>query len=149
MSPASSGPALICLRSLARIAPSLIGSSYCLPVRLSVMVSVSAIEVAGLVVTGAFLSVVTLLLVAMVQILVVGRRYRLAWRAIAAVRPSRQVFVTASFAAEGTPPLIHGTRAAQDAQCGVAHPVNSVITTKLTKIAKHTNPYHRKKIFVT
>src|SRR5690349_8947112 len=44
-SPASSAVALICLRSVARIVPSLIGSSYCFPVRLSVIVSVSAIFV--------------------------------------------------------------------------------------------------------
>src|ERR1017187_1293248 len=41
MSPKSSGPALICRRSIARIVPSWTGTSYFLPVRLSTIVSVS------------------------------------------------------------------------------------------------------------
>ncbi len=40
--PNSSGTTLICRRSIARIVPSWMGISYCLPVRLSVIVSVSA-----------------------------------------------------------------------------------------------------------
>ena len=44
ISPKSSGSTLICWRSMARIVPSLIGISYCLPVRLSVIVSVSAMR---------------------------------------------------------------------------------------------------------
>src|SRR5437870_1292542 len=110
---------------MARIAPSLIGSSYCLPVRLSVTVSVSAIEVAVFDVTGAFLSVVALLLVAIVLVLIVGRPYRLAGHAIASVRPSCQVVVAAPFATERPPPLIYWTHAAHDAQRRVAHPHNS------------------------
>jgi hypothetical protein len=80
-------------------------------------VSVSAIEVAVFDVTGAFLSVVTLLLVAMVLvlILVIGRRDRLARHPIPSVRPSRQVVVAASFAAERTPLRIYRTHAAHDA----------------------------------
>jgi hypothetical protein len=87
------------------------------------MVSVSAIEGAD-VVAASFLSVVTLLLLAMFLILVVRRRYRLARHAIAPIGPSRQVLVAASFAAERTPPLVHRTCAAHYAQRGVAHPVN-------------------------
>src|ERR1017187_6500085 len=41
ISPKSSGPVLICRRSIARIVPSWIGTSYFLPVRLSTIVSVS------------------------------------------------------------------------------------------------------------
>jgi hypothetical protein len=80
-------------------------------------VSVSAIEVAVFDVTGAFLSVVTLLLVAMVLILilVIGRWDRLARHPIPSVGPSRQVVVAAPFAAERTPPRVYRTPAAQDA----------------------------------
>src|SRR5688500_16413743 len=46
MSPKSSSPVLIWRRSSARIVPSSTGSSYCLPVRLSVMERVSAMLVA-------------------------------------------------------------------------------------------------------
>ena len=45
ISPKSSGSTLICRRSMARIVPSVIGISYCFPVRLSVIVSVSAMSV--------------------------------------------------------------------------------------------------------
>src|ERR687891_1118451 len=102
MRPASSLPFLICLRSVARITPSLIGISYCLPVRLSVTVSVSAIVWRSLLrfrVVGA-----------------VGRGQRLAWRAIASVGPSRQIFVPAPLAAERPPAVVHRMPAAQDAQ---------------------------------
>src|SRR6266550_1306632 len=123
MSPKSSGDVLICLRSMARIAPSLIGSSYCLPVRLSTTVSVSFIAPAD-VGAAAFLSVVTLFAIVLVLVLVVGRRHRFVWHAIGSFRPSRQVFVAAPFAAEWTPLRVHGTCAADDAQRSVAHPVN-------------------------
>src|SRR5215470_6989381 len=110
---------------MARIAPSLIGSSYCLPVRLSVTVSVSPIDLAGVAEAAAFLSVVTLFAMVLVLILiVVGGRHPFTGYAIAAVRPSRQILVTASLAAEGTPLWIHRTRAAQHAERRVAHPVN-------------------------
>jgi hypothetical protein len=80
-------------------------------------VSVSAIEVAVFDVTGEFVSVVTLLLVAMVLvlILVIGRRDRLARHPIPSVGPSRQIVVAAPFAAERTPPRVYRTPAAQDA----------------------------------
>src|ERR1051325_3412288 len=123
MSPKSSGDVLICLRSMARIAPSLIGSSYCLPVRLSTTVSVSFIAAAD-VGAAAFLSVVTLFAMVLVLVLFVGRRHRFVWHAIGSFRPSRQVFVAAPFAAEWTPPRVHRTCAAHDAQRRVAHPVN-------------------------
>src|SRR5579885_1329491 len=42
--PKSSGDVLIFRKSIARIVPSVTGTSYVLPVRLSVIVSVSAIE---------------------------------------------------------------------------------------------------------
>jgi hypothetical protein len=61
---------------------------------------------------AAVLSVVTLFAMVFVLTLVVGRRYRFTGGAIAAVGPSRQVLVTASFAAERTPPGIHRPRAA-------------------------------------
>jgi hypothetical protein len=75
-------------------------------------VSVSPIDVAGVVEAAAVLSVVTLFAMVIVLTLVVGRRYRFTRSAIAAVRPSRQVLVTASFAAERTPPRIYRPRAA-------------------------------------
>jgi hypothetical protein len=74
-------------------------------------VRVSPIDVADVVEAAAFRSLVTLFAM-LFLILVVGRRYRLAWYAIAVVRPSRKVLVTASLAAERTPPLVHRTRAA-------------------------------------
>src|SRR5688500_10817745 len=46
VNPTSSFGVLFCLRSVALMTPSLIGTSYCLPVRLSVMVRVSAIAAA-------------------------------------------------------------------------------------------------------
>jgi hypothetical protein len=79
------------------------------------MVSVSAIEVAVFDVTGAFLSVVTLLLVAMVLVLVIGRWALLAWHPVPSVGPSRQVVVAAPFAAERTPARVYRTHAAHDA----------------------------------
>src|SRR5436190_22287385 len=110
--PKSSGAVLICLRSLARIVPSLLGSSYCLPVRLSTTVRVSPVGFDGVDAAAAFRSVVTLFAMVFVLILVVGRGYRFVRQSIAAVRPSRQVFIAASLAAERTPPLVHRTRAA-------------------------------------
>jgi hypothetical protein len=75
-------------------------------------VRVSPIDVAGVDEPAAFLSVVTLFAMVSVLILVVGRPYRFAGHAIATVRPSRQVVVAASFAAERTPLRINRTRAA-------------------------------------
>ena len=61
----------------------------------------------------------------MVLVLIIGRRHRLAWNGVPSVRPACQVLVAAPLAAEGTPPLLHGVLAAQDAQSRVAHPTNS------------------------
>src|SRR5918996_1897235 len=101
MRPASSAPFLICRRSVARITPSLIGISYCLPVRLSVTVSVSAIIWRS----GLRIRVVVALWLGQ----------RLAGGAIAPVGPPRQVLVPASLAAERPPAVVHGMPAAQDA----------------------------------
>jgi len=114
---------LIWRRSIARTVPSLIGSSYVLPVRLSVTLNVSFVAPVD-VEAAAFLSVVTLFAIVVILVLIVGHRCRLAGHAVAAIRPSRQVVVTASLAAEGTPPRVYRSGAAHDAQCGVAHPTN-------------------------
>src|SRR3954465_570403 len=114
MRPVSSSPALICFRSVARIAPSLIAMSYCLPVRLSVIVSVSAInrryersdESVG---PGV----------------VVRIRHRIAGGTIVAIRPPRQVFVPAPLAAERPPSGVYRMLTAQDAQRSLAHPTYS------------------------
>jgi hypothetical protein len=103
-------------------------------------VSVSAIE-AGVDVFSALLSVVVAMVLILILILVVGRRYRLVRHPIGSFGPSRQVFVAATFAAERTPPLVYWSCATQHAQRGVAHPFNSVITTKVTKTSKDTNPF--------
>src|SRR5688572_14214997 len=83
--PKSSSATLIFRRSVARMVPSVIGSSYCLPVRLSVIVKLSA----------------TLLLVRS------GLRVRL-WRglsrdSIVAGQPGSKIRELASLAAEGPP----------------------------------------------
>src|SRR5215218_474087 len=104
--PPSSWPILIWRRSVARMAPSAIGSSYVLPVRLSVIVSVSAIKRKVAVVSS--FSVFA------------GVRgwYWIAGDPVAAVCPPRQVLVATALAAERPPPRLHGTPAAQDAQRG-------------------------------
>src|SRR5687768_2231261 len=109
ISPASSAPDLTWRRSVARITPSLIGISYCLPVRLSVTVSVSAIvaEFLRFQVVG-----------------VVGLRHGLAAGSVGPVGPSRQIRIPAAFAAERPPALVNGMPAAQDAQARLAHPTN-------------------------
>src|SRR5688572_31836726 len=96
------------------MAPSAIGTSYCLPVRLSVMVSVSAIRT-----RNPGLGVGVGVRVA------VGRGKRLSGDAITPVGPSRQILVPASLAAEGTPLLALRMPAAQRAQRGVVHPIRS------------------------
>src|SRR4030095_14072562 len=88
--------------------PSVIGSSYCLPVRLSVIVSVSAIARIGL-----FRFRVG-----------VGHRLRLGRRAVLAGGPSGQILVPATFAAEWPPPPIHGTITTPHAPLRLAHPSN-------------------------
>src|SRR3954447_19884889 len=90
--PNSSGVTLICRRSVALMVPSWIGTSYCLPVRLSVMVSVSAI--------GRF------------RIL----RLRLRGDAVSAGEPPPQVRHLAALAAERPPRGVHRFLPAVDAQ---------------------------------
>src|SRR6476660_5019436 len=102
MSPVSSCPALICFRSVARIAPSLMGTSYCLPVRLSVMVSVSAIT------KGAFSSrIVVGAVTGFVGVFIRRGRQRLRRHAIVAVYPLRQILQLAALAAERLPCRLH------------------------------------------
>src|SRR5687768_13771839 len=93
--------------------PSVTGTSYCLPVRLSVIVSVSAINrsVRELVVgIGAGVRVA------------VRTRDRVAGDPVTSIRPSRQVFLAAALAAEGAPPLVAPLPAAQHAQRSFVHP---------------------------
>src|SRR5687767_1819605 len=97
VSPVSSGPALICLRSVARIAHSLMGTSYCFPVRLSVIVSVSAMLESSVVSRQS--SVVSRVAFARLRVL----RNRLGRHAVAAVDPPRKILEFAALAAEGNP----------------------------------------------
>src|SRR5215471_16491520 len=90
ISPKSSGATLICLRSMARIVPSEMGTSYVLPVLLSVIVSVSA--------------------------MVVGVSDLVRRHAIGLVGPSREVLQLASLAAERLPGGIHRMPPAEHAQ---------------------------------
>src|SRR2546425_3541979 len=83
------------------------GISYCFPVRLSVMVSVSAITTSGV---RVWISIG------------IGVRYRVAGHPVASIHPSGQVLVPAPFAAERPPARVHGTRPAQDAKRDLAHP---------------------------
>src|SRR5687767_2636419 len=115
LSPASSEPALICLRSVARIAPSLMGTSYCLPVRLSVIVSVSAMLKSSVVsrqssVVSRQSSVVSGVAFAGLGVL----RYRLGRHAIATVDPPGEILKLAAFAAEGNPRCLGELAAAKN-----------------------------------
>src|SRR5262245_40190051 len=91
--PNSSAATLICRRSVALIVPSWIGTSYCLPVRLSVIVRVS-----GMI---------------HVRHALVGRR--LSGHAVAARQPPSQVRHPAAVAAEGAPRRVHRFLPAVDA----------------------------------
>src|SRR5947207_6767411 len=93
--PKSSGVALICRRSMARIVPSWTGSSYFFPVRLSTIVSVSAIR--------ANESAVVFRILRLPR--VAGR---FAGDAIRAVGPPRQILQLAALAAERPPRGIGG-----------------------------------------
>src|SRR5687768_3165278 len=141
LSPVSAAPALICLRSVARIAPSLIGTSYCLPVRLSVIVSVSIFaredppprsavspapldsrsarsEVSGIAGTSrsARALVIGLLVLVHVRVLLdwLGRH------AIATVDPPRKILKLAALAAERNPVYSCRLASAKDA-CASRH----------------------------
>src|SRR5512144_1630145 len=78
--PKSSGLTLICRRSMARIVSFSIGMSYFLPVRLSVIESVSG----------------------MIVVVFVGG-HRFAWNPVLARQPSTKVGHLAALAAEGSP----------------------------------------------
>src|SRR5215467_2274575 len=101
ISPKSFGPALICRRSMARIAPSWTSSSYFFPVRLSTMVSVSAI-------------------LFRLFVLAVRPRHGFARHAVPAVRPARQILDPTTFAAERTPRGIDRVHPAEHAQWRLA-----------------------------
>src|SRR6266853_1176069 len=96
--PKSSGAALIWRRSIARIVPSVIGTSYFFPVRLSVIVSVSVVAIVVLI--------------------------RFGWHLVIAVDPSREILKLAAFAAERAPRGIdrllaaeHAARVGHSAHC--------------------------------
>src|SRR5262245_15366571 len=86
--PKSPVSTLILRRSMARIVPSVTGTSYCCPVRLSVIVRVSGIGV--------------------------GHLFR--GHAIRLVGPARKVLHAAAFAAEGAPGRIDRMAPAEHAQ---------------------------------
>src|SRR6266536_1207633 len=95
ISPKSSASVWICRRSIARIVPSSIGSSYFFPVRLSVIVSVSFIGILfGLVGVGD----------------------RLCGDLVRAIGPARKVRKLTTFAAERPPRGIHRVLPAEHAQ---------------------------------
>src|SRR5205085_2319011 len=105
--PKSSAVVLICRRSMARMVPSWIGSSYLLPVRLSTIVRESAMR---FVVCG------------------VGFGNRLAGNPVRPVGPSRQVLHLAALAAEGPPRRVDRAAPAQHAKRavrGCGHPAYS------------------------
>src|SRR4051812_14473321 len=106
ISPKSSGPALICRRSIARMVPSWIGRSYFFPVRLSTIVSVSAI---GL----------------LVVFLGVGRL--VSGDAVPSIRPLSEIAQLAPFAAERPPPGIDRADPAHHAYWRVGHPIHFIL----------------------
>src|SRR5689334_16477951 len=111
MRPKSSGPALICRRSIARIVPCSTGSSYSRPVRLSTMVSVSATGLAGLATVVGFFVVCA-----------IGcGRARRGRNAVIALQPSTQVGHLAPLAAERAVRRVDRPPAAIYAQRIVGH----------------------------
>src|SRR5438876_9604019 len=106
INPPSSDPALIWRRSVARMAHSLMGISYRLPVRLSVIVSVSAAA------RAAGWSI----FVGAVSGLFIGILYRFGRHAIAAVDPPGQILELAALAAERHPGRLRGLAAAEHTQ---------------------------------
>src|SRR5262249_19547167 len=111
--PNSSGVTLICRRSVALMVPSWIGISYCFPVRLSVIVSVSAMQC----------SIGALRRAARGSARPLGRfgirilRLRLGGDAVSAREPPSQVGHLAALAAEGPPCRVRRILPAVDAQC--------------------------------
>src|SRR3954469_2077143 len=124
--PKSSSDALICLRSIALMVPSWMGRSYFLPVRLSTIVSVSAIAVpsvnlqsSALEPGGARRGRSAHRTSEVIRVVFGGREVgvdRVRSRAIGAVRPARQVLQLAALAAEGPPLRLHRIAPAEDAQ---------------------------------
>src|SRR5678815_650614 len=123
MRPKSSSDVLIWRRSPALIVPSWMGSSYFLPVRLSTIVSVSAIEVSVVCFKSSIGRSVAICSSHVpsdfrsVRIVFAspGRRiHRLGGHAIGAVRPARQVLQLAPLAAEGSPLRLHRILPAED-----------------------------------
>src|SRR5215467_8300091 len=95
MSPKSSAPVLICRRSIARMVPFWTGSSYCLPVRLSVIVNVSGIRLLF--------------------------RHRFPGYAVRPVGPSGQILGLAPLAAERPPRRIDRMLAAEHTDVRLRH----------------------------
>src|SRR5947208_1774440 len=95
INPKSSETVLILRRSVARIAPSWMGTSYWVPVRLSVIVSVSAISAQML-----GLCFVVLVLVGCGN---VGGRIDRIRDAVIALQPAAEIGHLAALAAEGPP----------------------------------------------
>src|SRR5436190_3760326 len=92
--PKSAGAALICRKSMARIVPSWIGSSYFFPVRLSTIVSVSAIRESVGSRSGSLFTVTFFTL---------GFRHPLCRHPVRAIGPAREILDLAAFAAERPP----------------------------------------------
>src|SRR5262245_39395983 len=113
MTPKSSGPVLICRRSIARIVPSWIGSSYVFPVRLSVTVSVSGIGIRGQLEGSRLLAPVRVFL-GVVALTLPGNP-------VIAAGPARQILELAAFAAEGAPGGRDRMSPAENAQRGLWH----------------------------
>src|SRR4051794_2797375 len=105
MRPKSSAPVLIWRRSIARIVPSLIGRTYCLPVRLSVTVRVSAMQRIGregLRISGLFR---------------IARRRLLVGYPVLFAQPAIEVGELAPLAAERPPGRLRPAPAAHHAPC--------------------------------
>src|SRR5580704_17386267 len=108
MRPKSSGEVFICLRSTARMVPSSIGSSYVFPVRLSTIVSVSAI--------GRALQESVLVSLAFRVFTLLGLLDPLAGKPVRAVGPPRQILQLAALAAERSPAGVHSLAPAEHAE---------------------------------
>src|SRR5438128_1904886 len=92
--PKSSGAVLICRKSMARIVPSRIGSSYFFPVRLSTIVSVSAIRESVGSLAGSLFTV---------KFFTLGFRHPLGRDAVRPIGPAREILDLAALAAERPP----------------------------------------------
>src|SRR5688572_13758170 len=97
------------------MAPSVTGTSYCLPVRLSVIVSVSGIR------RKLARARKRLVVGVGIRVAVSGGK-RFAGNVIAALGPTRQILVPTTLAAEWTPRLALRLLAAQHARWSLVHP---------------------------